>query len=215
MSTWVILAWTCCVSVGWTLDESSVTLTGEITPLEPIVIPPEAPPELPEGGTIQWLPEAPPWADFWIPQRFELGGDFKRGTRESWTMLGSSRWEAEDDHRRRSLKAGGKYSQVERAKSANEWTVEQTYDRKDPETPRLVFSKFNVEYDEIEQLSFRSAISGGVGYSWLDQEERRLITRAGPTFTFTDFFGDSDIRVDPELLVELEGKIGWGAFEVE
>jgi hypothetical protein len=150
------------------------------------------------------------------PQRVEAGATYSSGTRDSWSALFKARWSVVEDRYEDELTFDGVYTEVDNERSNNEWIARDTFEWKRTDgLPWRWFVKTHAEYDEIEKLSFRGTVSTGLGYAWLDEDARKLITRAGPSFTHERFFDPADTNDKPELLGEVEAMWTFGSIVVE
>ncbi|MEZ6069300.1 MAG: DUF481 domain-containing protein [Pirellulales bacterium] len=140
-----------------------------------------------------------------IPHRVEAGGTYSTGTRNSWSALISSQWKVQEERYDDELTFNGNYTEVDHERSNNEWIASDTFEWKRTDgSPWRMFIKSRAEYDEIEKLSFRGTFSTGLGYAWLNDDDRRLITRAGPSYTYERYFDPLNTNDKPEFLGELE-----------
>ena len=161
-----------------------------------------------------WVP--PVWEERARPKRLELGGNFRQNNKTSWTSLLKSRWENEADWFKNELVLSGRYNRVENTLGANEWIITERFDWKNRSSPWLLFSKFIGEYDEIERLSLRSNLSICPGYRWLDEPKViTLVTRVGPAVNYKNYFGPGKETWAPELVADLEFRIGFGRATFE
>lgn len=157
------------------------------------------------------------WFRFTAPQRFEVGGNMTSGTRNGWTTLTKSIWSEDNKWIKSRSEISGRMVTVEEERSSNEWIALTTTDVKSQTSPWLLFSKMSAEYDEIEQLSLRSTLSGGIGYriGKLGEANRFIIVRVGPTATYERYFRPRREEWTPQMLAEIEAKHAFERLTLE
>jgi len=101
---------------------------------------------------------------------------------------------------------GGQFGESNDRVVANRWFANSTTDFY--HGPRwLTFTKLMDQYDALQNLDYRGTFSAGVGYRFLFDDQRRIITRVGPGVTLEVLHEPSDSRVTPDAFGELEVRL--------
>lgn len=171
-------------------------------------------PNFPVGqGLLRWTD---PNLRFWVPQRFDLGGNRTGGTKNSWTVQVKPVWSSDGPLMKHSSQISGRLTEVNGVRSANEWIFTSTTDRRIEGTPWLVFGKILEEFDQMEKISLRSTITAGMGYRIQgDMLNRYVIFRLGPTINYERYYGPFREVWTPEILTEIEMKYVYQRMTLE
>lgn len=136
----------------------------------------------------------------------EAGGQFVEGNTDKLQGRGQLdvRRKTGDDLLR--FYASADYSEEDDKRSRNEYKggvyFENTLD-----TRWSWYTRFELEFDEFEDLDLRSTVAGGVGYYWLKDEKRELQTRFGAGYRHETYDNDDttdDLVLDLGLDIRLE-----------
>lgn len=171
-------------------------------------------PNFPVGqGLLRWTD---PNLHFWVPQRFDLGGNRTGGTKNSWTVQVKPVWSSDGPLMKHSSQISGRLTEVNSVRSANEWIFTSTTDRRIEGTPWLVFGKVLEEFDQMEKISLRSTVTAGMGYRIQgDMLNRYVIFRLGPTINYERYYGPLREVWTPEILTEIEMKYVYQRMTLE
>lgn len=135
--------------------------------------------------------------------RLELGARVLRGNSiEEYVNLGG-KFEDQTDERLSQIDFSGQYGRNRGIIASNRWIINSNTDF-NREGNWIVFITTKNEYDEFENLDYRGTLSSGLGYKFIDEPNRRIITRVGPGVTYEKFNKPSNERVTPDLFTELE-----------
>ncbi len=105
---------------------------------------------------------------------------------------------------------GGRFGQVNGVRNTNRWFLDSNVDREQP-AGWLYYITSKHEYNEFQGVDYRGVGSVGVGYKFVDEEDRKILVRLGPAVTL-EFYSESEgQRVTEELFAEFE--IEWPLFE--
>lgn len=226
------------IPLDW-IDRMEVS-TGRDDPLPPApTAPPGTTP--PAGDTPKpdqpGKGEEPPWTDkvplvapalniyqgvqktavVWTRQ-LTLGGTFTEGNARTDNITVASVLERNTPQNSRQIDVGGQWSRNAGKQTANRWWINSNFDWSmkealgwDVDDPWIVFATSKNEYNALANLNYRGTLSTGVGYRFIFEPKKRLITRFGPAFTIESFKDPADTRTTPDLFAELE--LRWPLFD--
>lgn len=115
----------------------------------------------------------PKWAG-----RFEAGVDGRTGNTERITVQGGASATRSTPDDRLNFYARGRYENQNGTRSANELFGGAGYEY-DLNSRTFVFAKFDLEYDEFEDLDLRATVQGGLGYFFIREDDQELKGRVG------------------------------------
>jgi len=142
-------------------------------------------------------------------KRMEVGARFIDGnSNERYFNLGGQ-FEKMTDVRSIQMDFSGNFGENNGERSVNRWIANGTVDF-DREGNKILFVTTKNEYDELENLDYRGTLSGGLGYRFFNEKNKRLITRIGPAYTQEIFHDPVVKRSTPDLFGELE--LRWPVF---
>lgn len=136
-------------------------------------------------------------------KRAELGGRWNDGNAEQEFLDVKLKLEREKGNWLGQVDIGGQYSEADGEPKTNRWwgNVNYDYGRK---AKWIVFAAAKNEHDVFEKLNYRGTYSTGAGYRFYNEDDRRLIVRLGPGFTWERFRDPHRERATPDLFGELE-----------
>lgn len=138
-----------------------------------------------------------------VTKRLEIGARFLDGNNDQDFVDTKLIIERDTGNRRIQFDVGGHYGQSAGNRSTNRWFANSTIDFV-KEGKWILFVTSKNEYDEFENLDYRGTLAGGLGYRFVNEEHKRLITRIGPAVTH-ELFNDPFVRrTTPDLLLETE-----------
>ncbi len=143
-------------------------------------------------------------------KRFEIGGNYVRGNNET-----SSLYVAGDTERKyaqvfHTADFSGRYAKSAGKVTQDLWALNSTTDfNKDSDW--ILFLSQKHLLDELVDLSYRGTFAGGIGYRFINEGPKRLITRLGPSTTVERFSSPARFRMTPDLFAETEFR--WPLFD--
>lgn len=143
-------------------------------------------------------------------RRIELGAQVLRGnTEQDFVRLVGQFQRAKENvvHR---IDWGGRYNHVNGRRNTNRWFINSTVDRTQPGGWIFYYSGKH-EYNEFQGIDYRGTGSVGVGYRFVDEEDRHMMMRVGPAVTLEVYSSSGGDRLTEDLLVEFE--LDWPLFE--
>lgn len=143
-------------------------------------------------------------------KRLELGARFLRGNSEEEFVNLAGVLAREQEELSAKIDWNGRFGQAQGQRTANRWYVDSTWDYSQ-QAAWLLYVTGKHEYDELQGVNYRGTGSVGVGYRFVDEEDRHVIMRLGPAMTTEHYTLSSDDRRTVDLLSEFE--IHWPMFE--
>lgn len=151
------------------------------------------------------------WAGDWF-KRAELGGQWAQGNTNQEMINFAAQLERLENQRFIQVDVIGQYAESEETITAHRWFLNGTVDWwKDPTSKWILFVTAKNQYDLLENLNYRGTYSGGLGYRFINELEKRVVARLGPGMTVESFRDPSSSRVTPDLFAELEMR--WPFFD--
>jgi putative salt-induced outer membrane protein YdiY len=149
-------------------------------------------------------------ANVWT-QRINVGGQFIDGNAQTDLVNVMVNFENGTPREMRQIDLIGQWGRNQNRQTANKWILNGNFDWPlDQENKWISFFTSKNEYDAPANLDYRGTLSTGVGYRFLNESKRRLITRVGPAYTIEVFREPAGHRESPDLFAEIE--IRWGVF---
>lgn len=136
-------------------------------------------------------------------KRIEFGARFIDGNSNQDFLSTAGRFENRGENWLGQLEFNGERSESNGKEATNRWNGNVTYDY-GKHGKWIVFATAKNEYDEFEGLDYRGTYSSGLGYRFLNEENRRLIARVGPGVTYEQFADPDRERTTPDAFGELE-----------
>ncbi|MFP6768611.1 MAG: DUF481 domain-containing protein, partial [Planctomycetaceae bacterium] len=136
-------------------------------------------------------------------RRIEVGAQVLRGnTEQDFVRLAGQFQRAKENvvHR---IDWGGRYNQVNDRRNTNRWFINSTVDRTQLAGWIFYYSGKH-EYNEFQGIDYRGTGSVGVGYRFVDEEDRRMMMRVGPAVTLEIYSSSGGDRLTEDLLFEFE-----------
>ncbi|MCA9293547.1 MAG: DUF481 domain-containing protein [Phycisphaerales bacterium] len=118
--------------------------------------------------------------------RFEAGVDGRTGNTERVTVQGGASATRSTPDDRLNFYVRGRYENQNGKRSANEVFGGAGYEY-DLNTRTFVFAKFDLEYDEFEDLDLRATVLGGIGYFFIREDDQELKGRVGLGYRHESF----------------------------
>jgi putative salt-induced outer membrane protein YdiY len=143
--------------------------------------------------------------DEWA-SRVSLGGRSLAGNSNQNFVDLLADFENKTKWRATQINLGGQFGESNNKIVANRWFANSTTDYY--HGPKwLTFTKVMDQYDALQNLDYRGTFSAGLGYRFLFDDTRRIITRVGPGVTLEVFHDPSDSRVTADAFGELEMRL--------
>ncbi len=136
-------------------------------------------------------------------KRFEIGGRFLTGNTDTQNFNVNIDFEKQENGRLFQIENGGEYAETDGDPTANRWFSNVTADF-DKKGNWILFITAKNETNEFQNLNYRGSYSGGLGYKFINDGPKRLITRLGPGLTYEKFHDPADTRTTPDIFGELE-----------
>lgn len=150
-------------------------------------------------------------ANVWT-QRINIGGQFLDGNAQTDLVNVMVNFENGTPREMRQIDLIGQWGRNKNRQTANKWILNGNFDWPlDIDNKWISFFTSKNEYDAPANLDYRGTLSTGLGYRFLNEPKRRLITRVGPAYTIELFRKPADHRESPDLFAELE--VRWGIFQ--
>ena len=143
-------------------------------------------------------------------RRVQVGGQFNDGNTKTDLIDVFSDYERSTLENTRLIELGGQWGRAASKTTANRWWLNTNFDRPIVDSWITFFTTKN-EYNDLANLDYRGTASTGIGYRFLNQEKKRLITRFGPAFTIEVFQAAPWYRTSPDMFAELE--VRWPLFD--
>ncbi|QDT64649.1 DUF481 domain-containing protein [Calycomorphotria hydatis] len=141
---------------------------------------------------------------------FELGGAWTDGNSRTSTLTSGGSFEREYSRITSKLTWGGRYTTAQGVATDNRWWANSTFDY-DYEGDWFFFTTTRHEYNEFKDLKYRGTYSGGIGYRFVKEKDRRIIARLGPAVTLEYYDEPTGARQTPDMFGEFE--IVWPMHE--
>jgi putative salt-induced outer membrane protein YdiY len=143
-------------------------------------------------------------------QRVQVGGQFNSGNTKTNLIDVAGVFERNTPEQMRQIDGGGQWGNNGSVQTANRWWLNSNFDW--PIRDKWIsFATSKNEYNGPAHLNYRGTLSGGLGYRFLFETNRRMIVRFGPAYTVEIFASPSRTRQTPDLFAEIETK--WPVFE--
>jgi hypothetical protein len=143
-------------------------------------------------------------------KRIELGARFLDGNNDQDFIDVTAKIERENADPYVDADFGGQYGQNRGDRATNRWFGNVTVDFA-KERKWIFYLSSKNEYDEFENLDYRGTLSPGIGYRFLNEKDKKLVTRLGPAVTH-ELFRDPPLRrTTPDLFAELDTR--WPLFD--
>ncbi len=140
--------------------------------------------------------------DAWT-QRLELGARILRGnSNEEFVNLGG-KFQKKSDAKMTQIDFSGQYGRNRSVVATNRWILNSNTDF-NQDGNWIIYMVTKNEYDEFENLDYRGTLSSGLGYRFINEEKKKLITRLGPGVTYEKFNHPSNSRTTPDMFAEME-----------
>ncbi|MBQ15995.1 MAG: hypothetical protein CMJ65_02595 [Planctomycetaceae bacterium] len=143
-------------------------------------------------------------------RRIEVGAQVLRGNTEQDFVRLAGLFQREKENVVHRVDWGGRYSQVNDRRNTNRWFINSTVDRTQLSGWILYYSGKH-EYNEFQGIDYRGTGSVGVGYRFVDEEDRHIMMRVGPAVTMEIYSNSGGDSLTEDLLVEFE--LDWPLFE--
>ena len=153
--------------------------------------------------------EASRTARVWT-KRVEIGARMLRGNTDEDFVKVAGVILRERDNSLHRLDWGGRFGQVNGLRNTNRWFLESTIDRSQP-AGWLYYISSRHEYNQFQGIDYRGNASVGVGYKFVDEEDRHVLMRIGPSLTLEVYSGPGADRLTGEVSAAIE--IDWPLFE--
>jgi hypothetical protein len=174
-------------------------------------------PGLPEGAIIPDLdlivpPPPKEFERFWRrfsagfhdwTSRISIGGRLLAGNSNQNFVDFAADFEKKQELRSTQINLQGQFGESNDVVVANRWFANSTTDYYHGSN-WMTFTKLMDQYDQLQNLNYRGTFSGGAGYRFFFEEQRRLLLRIGPGVT-TEFFNNpTRNRTTPDMFGEIE-----------
>lgn len=136
-------------------------------------------------------------------KRMEIGGTFLAGNTDRDYVTTGLFLEKSDNDNQFEFEIGGRWGQSNGVRDANRWFGNATLDLART-TDWIVFVTNKNVYDEFENLDWRGTLSAGLGYRFINEDDRRLILRVGPGGTREIYNNPTLRRTTLDVFVEIE-----------
>ena len=143
-------------------------------------------------------------------KEFEVGARWLQGNSDDLYINLLAKFERKTENQLSQMDAGGQYGKSAGSLAANRWYVNMTNDFS-RDGPWIIFAASRNEYDELEHLDYRGTLSGGLGYRFINEKDKRVVTRLGPAVTREIYQHSQPDRTTPDLYGELQ--IRWPTFQ--
>ena len=143
-------------------------------------------------------------------KRVEIGARVMKGNTDQDFVRVSGVVLRERENSLHRIDWGGRFGQVNGARNTNRWFLDSTIDRSQP-SGWLYYITSKHEYNEFQGVDYRGAGSVGVGYKFVNEEDRHFLLRVGPAVTLEYYSESEGQRVTEELFAEFE--LEWPLFE--
>jgi putative salt-induced outer membrane protein YdiY len=110
----------------------------------------------------------------------------------------------------RQFDLGGQFGRAKHKTNVNRWWVNGNVDHKLYEK-WILFATTKNTYNQFTNLDYRGTLSGGLGYRFYNEKDKRLIVRVGPAVTFEIFQNEPFQRTTPDMFAEIETR--WPLFD--
>lgn len=135
--------------------------------------------------------------------RISIGGRSLAGNSNQNFVDFAADFEKKQELRSTQINLQGQFGESNGDVAANRWFANSTTDYY--HGPHwMTFTKLMDQYDQLQNLDYRGTFSGGAGYRFFFEEQRRLLLRIGPGVT-TEFFNNpTRNRTTPDMFGEIE-----------
>ena len=161
------------------------------------------------AGWRSLVDEAGQAARTWT-KRVEIGAQVLKGNTDQDLVRVSGVILRERENSLHRIDWGGRYAQVNGTRNTNRWYFDSTIDRTQP-AGWLYYITSRHEYNEFQGVDYRGTGSLGVGYKFVNEEDRHVLMRLGPAVTLEYYSESQGRRVTEDLFAEIE--IEWPLFE--
>ena len=153
--------------------------------------------------------EAGQTAKVWT-KRLEIGARILKGNTDQDFVRVAAEMLKEREDSVHQIDWGGRFGQVNGQRNTNRWYLDSTIDHARP-GDWLYYISSKHEYNEFQGIDYRGTGSIGVGYRFVDEEDRHILVRLGPAVTMEVYSGSAGHRVTQDFFAEFE--IDWPLFE--
>ena len=163
-------------------------------------------------ATVNWrslVDEAAQVARVWT-KRLEVGARVVKGNTDQDFVRVAGVILREREKSLHRIDWGGRFGQVNGVRNTNRWFLDSNIDREEP-AGWLYYITTKHEYNEFQGVDYRGVGSVGVGYKFVEEENRKILVRLGPAVTLEYYSESEGQRVTEELFAEFE--IDWPLFE--
>jgi len=143
-------------------------------------------------------------------KRVEIGARVLRGNTDEDFVRVAGVILREQENSLHRVDWGGRFGQVNGLRNTNRWFLNSTIDRSQP-GGWLYYISSRHEYNQFQGVDYRGTASVGVGYKFVDEEDRHVLMRMGPALTLEVYSESGDYRLTEEVSAEIE--IDWPLFE--
>ena len=143
-------------------------------------------------------------------KRVEIGARVLRGNTDEDFVRVAGVILREQDQSLHRIDWGGRFGQVNGLRNTNRWYLNSTIDRSQP-AGWLYYISSRHEYNEFQGIDYRGTGSVGVGFKFVDEEDRHVLMRLGPALTLEVYSDSGGDRLTEEFSAEIE--IDWPLFE--
>ncbi|MEZ6048074.1 MAG: DUF481 domain-containing protein [Planctomycetaceae bacterium] len=143
-------------------------------------------------------------------KRFEVGARFLDGNSEETSLNSDARFENRCFDYTTRFDLGAKWGNARGVQTSNQVFGNGNIDIGEVGSWIFYVSSQN-QYDELQDLDYRGTLSTGLGYRFLDDDDRRLICRLGPGVTAEEYHTPGNDRVTADIFGEAEFQ--WPLFD--
>lgn len=143
------------------------------------------------GGFVDWT------------SRLSLGARYLAGNSNQNFIDFAADFEKKQELRSTQINLQGQFGESNGEVAANRWFANSTTDFYHG-SKWMTFVKLMDQYDQLQNLNYRGTFSGGAGYRFLFDDQKRLVFRVGPGVTTEFFRAPTRNRTTPDLFGELE-----------
>lgn len=182
----------------------SVVLEGQEPPAEPDAgadIPADGAAESPAEATTTIEEEAPEPIEW--KSRFEAGFNGSEGRTEKLDARATFATERRTDETRLAFDANYRSATSRGDRTQNKFDVGGIHDWYFPESPWLAFIQGRFEYDEFAAYDQRYSAGGGLGYTFVKNDQTELVGRVGLGGSY-EKGGPNDGDVTPEGILKID-----------
>lgn len=144
--------------------------------------------------------------------RISIGGRSLVGNSNQNFIDFAADFEKKQELRATQINLQGQFGESNDTVVANRWFANSTTDYY--HGPHwMTFTKLMDQYDQLQNLNYRGTFSGGAGYRFFFEEQRRLLLRVGPGVTTEFFNSPSRNRTTPDMFGEVELRLPMPVWE--